>query len=351
MNLALKIILLSVVLFIALQACNNDELITPEILPQKTLISRFEFNKTTLNSEIETIFNDVSTGNVTSRKWLIEGANISNSEGKSPAVTFLDFGMVEVGLIVFDEDTNTSDTSFQELVVYPGKGLVAYFPIDSMAFDESGNDFHGVITGTELHEDVNGKSNSARSFLDYTDYITSSSGISEFLNEGATFAAWIKPLDTIDIGEIVGNVASSSATNNTPLENSNGAGFRFTFGTYDYRGLGLVHRTSDEDRNYWNSGENQQVEINSWAHALSTWNGKVDFAESEINIYIDAIYSNDSGGSASSNNNDLYVNSTDPLIIGSKYLRNKFNCVIDEVRIYNRVLDEEEIAFLQNYKM
>lgn len=347
MNLKSKLILIttSLVVCMTFEACDKDKL---EVDPK--LVSKFEFNKTTLNSEVETIFHDVSSGNVTDRKWIFTGANISISSEISPEITFMDYGQVEVGLIVHDADNNESDTSFQNLNVFPGKGLVAYFPIDSMAFDESGNEFHGIITGTQMYEDVNGGSNSARAFDGYTDYITSSSKISELLNEGATFAAWIKPLDTIDTGDIVSNIASGSATNNAASPTSNGAGFRLTFGTYDYRGVGFSYSASDDDKVFWKSEENQQITINEWGHVLGTWNGDAVITDALIDVYINSIRANSAGGMAFPNNHDSYVNSKDSLIIGSKYLRSEFNCVIDEVRIYNRPLSLDEIQFLQKYR-
>ena len=333
---------ISIIIF---ESCDEEELSVRESLEAK-----FEHNKTNLNSNIETIFSDVSIGNVTRRKWEFTNASISTSDKISPSIIFLEYGLVQVNLIVYDDQKNQSDTSNQEFIVYPGNNLVAYFPLDSTAVDESGNEFHGTITGTEMYNDVNGNINAARKFIDYTDYITTSAKISEQLSEGVTFSAWIKPLDTIDIGAIISNVASSSATNNSPNPNSNGAGFRFTYGTYDYRGVGLYQISSEEDKNFRESDEHHQIVVNEWAHVLGTWNGKVKPNEFEIKIYINSIETNTSGGSTFPNNYEDYINSNDLLVIGSKYLRNNFNCAIDEVRIYSRVLDVNEIQFLQKHK-
>ncbi len=53
--------------------------------------------------------------------------------------------------------------------------LVAFYPFNGNANDESGNGYHGTVTGATLTEDRYGISNSAYDFEDYDDYISFSS--------------------------------------------------------------------------------------------------------------------------------------------------------------------------------
>ena len=46
----------------------------------------------------------------------------------------------------------------------PSDGLLAYYPFNGNANDESGNDHHGTVNGATLSEDRNGYDNSAYNF-------------------------------------------------------------------------------------------------------------------------------------------------------------------------------------------
>lgn len=317
-------------------ACRDNMPISSE-----ELIADFEIRTAMVNSNTDINILDSSTGNITRREWTFSGANISESDVQSPIIQFTRTGDVEIQLIVFDDAQDISDTLSRCYNVFPGDGLVAYFPLDGQARDFSGNNFNGIVNGTEMYADVNGNENSARVFHGKSDYITSSPDIDNLLSNGATFSAWVKPLDTIDIGTIVSNLS---------YEGSSLVGFEFSYGTYDYRGVGLSYASSSDDKIFWRSEDLQQMQLNEWSHVLATWNGEVDHESSEIGIYIDSQYANSNGGARHPNNNDTFSDSDDPLIIGSKYLRNNFHCAIDEVRIYDRVLSSEEIQLLQAYK-
>lgn len=78
----------------------------------------------------------------------------------------------------------------------PTSGLVAYYPFNGNANDESGNGNHlTVMNGAQLSIDRNGVSNKAYSFDGIDDYLTapySTSLNSVNNNDGFTFSAWVK---------------------------------------------------------------------------------------------------------------------------------------------------------------
>ncbi|MBF0111389.1 MAG: hypothetical protein HQK74_01480, partial [Desulfamplus sp.] len=70
-------------------------------------------------------------------------------------------------------------------------GLVAYYPFNGNANDESGKGHHGTVTGATLTADRNGKANSAYSF-DGVDDVIKTSSVNWDLSSKATVCAWIK---------------------------------------------------------------------------------------------------------------------------------------------------------------
>lgn len=61
----------------------------------------------------------------------------------------------------------------QDLPAYvPTNGLVAYYPFNGNANDESGNGHHGTVNGATLTSDRNDVQNSSYSFDGLDDYIS-----------------------------------------------------------------------------------------------------------------------------------------------------------------------------------
>ena len=54
----------------------------------------------------------------------------------------------------------------------PKDGLVAWYPFNGNANDESGNGNHGTVNGATLTADRNGKANSSYSFDGVSNFIT-----------------------------------------------------------------------------------------------------------------------------------------------------------------------------------
>ena len=79
----------------------------------------------------------------------------------------------------------------------PTDGLVAYYPFNGNANDESGNDHHGTVNGATLSEDRNGHNNSAYNFQ-VADWDSGNGGdyiyiphSNEFNFESFTLSAWV----------------------------------------------------------------------------------------------------------------------------------------------------------------
>ena len=71
------------------------------------------------------------------------------------------------------------------------KGLVAYYPFNENANDESGNGNNGTIHGASLTTDRNGNSESAYQFDGINDYISNSNGLKYLVNNTYSISLWI----------------------------------------------------------------------------------------------------------------------------------------------------------------
>jgi hypothetical protein len=73
-------------------------------------------------------------------------------------------------------------------------GLVAYYPFDGNANDQSGNGNNGVAYGASLTTDRFGNTNSAYTFDGINDYIEVSSGSNFNFQTYLTISLWMRPL-------------------------------------------------------------------------------------------------------------------------------------------------------------
>lgn len=85
------------------------------------------------------------------------------------------------------------DTNLTSLPVPPESNLVAYYPFNGNARDESGHDNHGTVYNALLAADRNGLSNTAYQLDGSGDYIDCGSGASLNHLTNFTLAAWIRP--------------------------------------------------------------------------------------------------------------------------------------------------------------
>lgn len=82
------------------------------------------------------------------------------------------------------------------------QGLIAYYPFNANANDESGNGNDGIVNGATLALDRFGNANSAYSFDGLNDYIAAPEGYSNNQLEG-TLSLWVKFVDENDDYNIV----------------------------------------------------------------------------------------------------------------------------------------------------
>ncbi len=205
-------------------------------------------------------------------------------------------------------------------------GLVAYYPFNGNANDESGHGFNGIVNGATLTTDRFGHPDKAY-------YFNGSSGISTTVDTTLsltkfTMAAWFE---------------SDAATNARIV-----AVTRLSQCNCYY---GIIHENQNELQimlltdstsvtGYRVSNSQAAPSSGSWHHCATTYSNGV------LKIYVDGAL-DDSVTSVAPL--ETQFRSSAALQIGFCAADNKFIGKLDDIRIYNRVLTDAEIAAVYSF--
>lgn len=205
-------------------------------------------------------------------------------------------------------------------------GLVAYYPFNGDAHDASGNGNHGDVQGAILTTGIKDTLNSAYYFDGTGDYIDCGNGSSLQISGDITVCAWVK-LQPTSHGQVI--------VNKYHLNSNKGW---------------LIEATSDGrvcfDGRPGPGGEMSNSGFSPQSIYDNTWHFLVGQRQNSTwKIYVDGNLSSQSEGS-----NGDFTNSIN-LMIGVQSDRPSdgaafSNGVIDNVRIYNRALSDEEIRLI-----
>ncbi len=205
-------------------------------------------------------------------------------------------------------------------------GLVACYPFNGNANDESGNGNNGTVNGATLTADRSGTPNSAYSFDGIGNYIEVQDSNVLHLTNAFTISVWIKQYGAT----ILGYRIVDKTTANFPDG--------YNFDTYDGK---TGHRMRLTGIN--SISANTVYSLNEWHHLV------VVFSNGISNFYLDGVHdgSGDQGSSSMNVNNlTLRIGMAHPS--GADPDGEKFYGVIDDIAIYNRAITETEIQQLYN---
>ncbi|MFC1612591.1 LamG-like jellyroll fold domain-containing protein, partial [Patescibacteria group bacterium] len=240
----------------------------------------------------------------------------------------------------------SSGTKRNYAQTFPRNGLVGYWNMESSdmtsttLFDKSGKGNHGTNTGFYIYRkptSTQGKILNAIDFDGEQGVVTLGTGIDDLLENGCTFAAWIKPDQISDTGGIVSNKDGGIAQ------------------TKD--GIGIV-QASDDITISLNDGSSSvyigrkttgnEINIGTWYHVVGTWDGS--FNSSGFQIYINGVRTDDDDVELGTV--DSFNQSPDPMRIGfAEQVADKyFDGAIDEVMIWDRVLSAQEVGQVYKYR-
>ena len=208
-------------------------------------------------------------------------------------------------------------------------GLVAYYPFNGNANDESGNGHHGTVNGATLTTDRFGNSNMAYSFDGRNNHIQVNDN-TIFHNQTFSVSIWANGRDFNGFSQLFTKNFGTSANESINIVANNLSIWNLTaqVGGNNYYGTLIKSPTL--------------FNINEWHLVTYVFNGKNNIQR----IYIDA--------SEVTNNiaNTGIDYDNKPITIGSQLENNVmsyfFNGKLDDIRIYNRALTQEEITYLAN---
>jgi hypothetical protein len=217
-------------------------------------------------------------------------------------------------------------------------GLVAYYPFNGNANDESSNGYDGMIYGASLTSDRYGNPNSAYSFDGVDDYI-SVNYVDAFQLSEVTISLWIQPATDLS-SAISGSTVISRGEDfsSDHLSITLSAGYP---GSPYGGGLKVRYEDNDDNEYYYNTGVYPQTD--AWTNIIASRS-----ASGELNIYSNGTLIGQ-WFSTPDPTTDCYQD----LLIGgywyvptptTGYVSAFFNGSIDDVMIFNEALTPEEVA-------
>ncbi|MHC4560190.1 MAG: LamG domain-containing protein, partial [Planctomycetota bacterium] len=202
----------------------------------------------------------------------------------------------------------------------PDQGLMGWWTFDSHTLDISGNERHGTLQGSPQY--VPGVFGEALEFLGNPDYVTID-GYKGVLGTSAfSITAWVKTANTANIEQIVhwgahvGGQRVEFRINSTRLRISHGNG---------------------------NVQGNTDLIDNEWHHVAVTVIENATASSGDVTFYVDG--EDDTMESTDPDGWDVVANDTLDVTIGWRPTQQDrpFIGTIDDVRIYNKVLTQEEV--------
>jgi len=198
--------------------------------------------------------------------------------------------------------------------------LVAYYPFNANANDESGNGHDGEVNGATLSQDRNGKEKGAYSFSG--EYIGVEYNKALRLRDSMTISVWINPRQFTPWQRIImkANAAHKSGYG-IALGDKNDVGFLIFDGNIKRAKLA------------------KGIKLNQWQHVVAVRKNRDNYV-----IYFDGV------SMPLTRELDNYEGAAGSrLIIGAQsetHDVHRFKGSIDDVRIYNRALSAEEVKAL-----
>lgn len=197
--------------------------------------------------------------------------------------------------------------------------LVAYFPFNGNANDESGNGNHGTVMGATLTEDRSGNLNSAYYFDGIDDYIDIGNDSTLKMSDAVTISVWVK-LDYFPLSGWHNIISDHSPSYN------NGKIFRF-----QDNGIEILLDAEGSPEARYNLPD---TIAGIWQHLAATYDGN------SVKMFVNGILvdSTERIGTIAINPN--------PLLIGKSGFGEYFPGVIDDIIIYNVGLSNSQVADL-----
>ncbi|MBK7557559.1 MAG: T9SS type A sorting domain-containing protein [Chitinophagaceae bacterium] len=223
---------------------------------------------------------------------------------------------------VFDRPITAGE--IQKMYNQSATDMVAYYPFNGNANDESGNDNNGVVTGASLTTDRFGNSNKAYNFNGANNFISVADNPDLFSDE-LTLSWWYKVPEyagtRVVIGWVNGGNRYQQFFSNNSLAYFNG-----------YCGGGGCGG--------FNPTYNNMTAVNQWQHVAVTYK-KTNVNESVTSLYINGEWKQTDNHAAA-----ITYQPGSTFFIGKTHDGGYFNGELDDIRVYSRTLSPNEILQL-----
>ena len=212
---------------------------------------------------------------------------------------------------------------FQKVFTYDkNRELLAYYPFDGNAAEETGNGLDGVVYGAQLCPDRKGNPNSAFEFDGIDDYIQINHNERLNIPGSISVSAWINSKDV---------TLSQRIVDKTTVDYADGF-------MIDLRPTGQIRFLVGDSYVYQPHSDPVITLNDKWYHIVTVYD--------QTMVYI---YINGQLNKAISKMGNSYLNNL-PLRIGanSRLAGDFFKGKIDDIRIYNRAISADEVVGLYN---
>ncbi len=223
---------------------------------------------------------------------------------------------------LYDYESTPPDNSFIT------NGLVAYYPFNGNANDESGNQYHGVVEDIEYDFSVNEKQSSSAYFNGASSFIKLPETLGNVLagSNPISVSCWVYCENQSDYNKVIIQIGPPISNSAFALFLSGGVGgptgaFAYSEWGYDY-----------------DLFNNAPLTLKKWHHCVAVLD-----TQSKISIYVDGVPCK--SRSVVSNRGK-----SAPMIGRNNNPQSVFFGRMDNVRIYSRALSDTEVTALYDYE-
>ena len=225
----------------------------------------------------------------------------------------------------FPENPDESNAIVQRL----SSQLIAYYPFDGNANDESGLQQNGVVKGSVLTEDAKGRPAHAYDFNGKDNLIWMRSGPALNASSSITVSCWMYPRRCCKYESWISK----------PNGKNKKSVWRTGFGEAANTEWGFTEWRPNTAMGIWNDYwlENGELPLNHWSFVAAV----ADHENRRVRLFVDGRKVAEIGGLVPSENFD------GPVLVGFQGDDNVyFDGKVDEIRIYNAPLTDREVAAL-----
>lgn len=206
-------------------------------------------------------------------------------------------------------------------------GLVAYYPFNGSAVDATGNGNDGMVYWATLSEDRQGNPNSAYDFNGNSTIEVDPTYINDKIGDQYTISMWVYPRNMTSYQVFGGG------------QNSNSPRYSGTTTVVNYEFYFAVVNVNEQVA-VRSLKESSLYEAEKWYHIVGVYDG------AEVRLYVNGERPPFDSSPGDINTSGDIVD-FDKILFGADILYYRYlDGKLDEIRIYNRVLSEDEIEAL-----